>query len=161
MLALRKITTDNFEECLRLTTKKKQQKYVEDNRYSLAQSYVFLSEQKILPLPYAIYQDEQMVGFVMLSYGHQEPNDLASPLVYIIWRFMIDEHYQHHGYGKMALQEIINYLKTFPYGPAQTVRLSYVPGNSVAKHLYYEFGFLPTGEIDEGEIVLALNLTAE
>ena len=38
--------------------------------------------------------------------------------------------------------------------------LGYVPGNAVAERLYARFGFVPTGEIEDGEIVARLDLTA-
>ncbi|WP_278183979.1 N-acetyltransferase [Lachnoclostridium phytofermentans] len=36
--------------------------------------------------------------------------------------------------------------------------LDYVPGNVVGKHLYESMGFIETGEIEDGEIVMKLDL---
>jgi hypothetical protein len=36
-----------------------------------------------------------------------------------------------------------------------------VPENTVAAALYRQLGFTPTGEIEDGEVVLTMDLTAE
>lgn len=43
---------------------------------------------------------------------------------------------------------------------AKEIKLSYEPENTVADSLYVSLGFKPTGEIDDGEIVMSLNLSS-
>jgi hypothetical protein len=41
---------------------------------------------------------------------------------------------------------------------ASEVYLSYEPENHIADALYRKFGWLPTGKVEEGEIVMLLNI---
>ncbi|MDF2871455.1 MAG: family N-acetyltransferase [Anaerocolumna sp.] len=60
------------------------------------------------------------------------------------------------GYGRKAMEYALNIIKET--GKFDCVSLDYVPGNEVGKHLYESIGFIATGEIDEGEIVMKLDL---
>jgi len=146
MIELRKITKDNYDECLKLQVSDEQKNFVAPNVYSLAQAWVYYETA----YPFAIYADDVMVGFVMLGY-YAERN------IYNIWRFMIDARYQKRGYGKSALQLSIKYLvKEFN---ADEIFTSFEPNNIVAEKLYVSVGFNRTGEIeDDGEIVMRLDI---
>ena len=52
-------------------------------------------------LPFGIYDDDILVGFIMFGYGtvgdEDEPMIAASN--YCLWRFMIDKMYQRQGLG--------------------------------------------------------------
>ena len=100
MFELRKITGNNYDECLNLKVSDAQKNFVASNIYSLAQAWVFYNTA----YPFAIYADDVMVGFVMMGYD-KEKN------IYDIWRFMIDEKYQGKGYGRAARYLAIEYLK--------------------------------------------------
>lgn len=71
---------------------------------------------------------------------------------------MIDKSYQGLGYGKAALGEALNFLRTMPCGNASFCRFSYEPENSAAKALYASFGFEENGETDGEELVAVLGL---
>lgn len=77
---------------------------------------------------------------------------------YNLWRLMIDQSHQGRSYGRQAMQLALDYIRTFPCGPAQYCWLSYEPNNLVAKRLYESFGFAETGEMDENEIISLLKL---
>ncbi len=65
--------------------------------------------------------------------------------------------YQGKGFGRRALEILIEHVKTRP--GARTLTLSYVPeiqGNPEA--FYRKLGFRPTGEVDEDEVVMALSI---
>lgn len=49
-------------------------------------------------------------------------------------------------------------IRTFPYGKASIVSLSYEPDNVIAKTLYASLGFVETGKIEDGELVARLIL---
>lgn len=156
MVELRKITYDNFNECIKLEPNEEQKNYVASNIYSIAEAYVALTNNECIPMPYALYNDDIMVGFIMLSYGEDDKNKDEN--VYGIWRFMIDKKYQGKGYGKEAMEKALELIRTFPHGKASRVYLSYEPENIVAKSLYASFGFEETGEIEYGEAVAKLVL---
>jgi diamine N-acetyltransferase len=69
---------------------------------------------------------------------------------------MIDARYQGHGYGRRALELLVEYVKTRP--GAKALMTSCVPGDGSPCPFYERLGFVPTGEVDEGEIVLRLSL---
>lgn len=67
-----------------------------------------------------------------------------------ICRFMIDECYQGNGYGKAALQIIIDEM--FLRYQCDKIYLSTAPNNSKGRHIYESAGFVSTGETcGEGE----------
>lgn len=65
------------------------------------------------------------------------------------------EH-QNKGYGTQAIQEIIRLAGES--GKYDFLILDYVPGNDIAKHVYEKLGFRPTGEMNNGEVEMRLNL---
>jgi diamine N-acetyltransferase len=97
----------------------------------------------------AIYADETPVGFVML---HDDP---AKPVCYL-WRFLIDRGHQKRGYGQRALELLLDHVRGRPGATALT--LSYVPGEGGPAPFYERMGFVHTGEEDEGEIVMRIDV---
>ena len=77
---------------------------------------------------------------------------------YVLCRFMIDQRYQGRGLGKRGLQICLDYLRTYPCGPAKQVWLSYEPENTLARALYHGAGFRENGEMCGGEIVAVRDL---
>lgn len=155
MIEFRKVTNETFRECVDLSPGEGGEKFVAPNAISLAQAFVVSDTKACTPIPYAIYNDEMMVGFIMMSYVTKEQDEEAGEDYYELWRFMIDEKYQGKGYGKESLMKALELLRTKPCGDAQRVYLSYVPGNEVAEALYRMVGFLPTGGEDDGEIIMS------
>ena len=145
MIQLREITRENFKEILRLKVAPTQEKFVASNAISIAEAH-FYPEQAWFR---AIYDDETPVGFLMLDDQPQKP-------LYFLWRLMIGAAHQGKGYGKQALQLLKQHVATRPGATALFV--SYVPGEGGPAAFYEKLGFLPTGEIEEGEIVAKLTL---
>ena len=145
MVRLHKINEQNFNECVGLKVKDSQKGFVADNVYSLAQAWLHCD----IARPFAIYDDDAMVGFIMFDYD--ENDDECG-----VWRFMIDEKYQGEGRGKAAMAAALEYIKQNP--SFCTARLSYEPANAVAEKLYLSFGFIPTGKVIDGEIEMVLKL---
>lgn len=102
--------------------------------------------------PFVIFCDEKIVGFTMFAFDkeYDDPNDR-----YWLWRFMIDERLQGNGYGTVALQVIIQYFRE--HG-ANNIRLSTKETNTTALSIYRKAGFRDTGEMNDEEIVLQLDL---
>jgi diamine N-acetyltransferase len=97
----------------------------------------------------AIYADEEPVGFVML---YDDPETPA----YYLWRFMIAGPHQGKGYGMRALELVLDYVRTRPN--ATEITLSYVPIDGNPEPFYRKLGFVPTGGIHDGEVVMKLAL---
>jgi len=151
VVELRKITQDNFREAIGLELAEGQDKFVAPNIFTLAEAYVSLTNDDNTPLMYAIYDDDAMVGFIGMSYNRPPEGE---PLgFYEMYRFMIDRRHQGKGFGRAALTQAIELLKSQPHGQGSYIATSFVPGNDVAKNLYHSLGFVETGELDHDEIV--------
>ena len=125
--------------------------------YSLAEAFVYTSDQDNCVIPYGIYADEVMVGFIMYAYWIEgEAIELFSKNCYHIWRIMFDVKHQGKGYGKQAMEKVIEEIKTFPHGKADYIYMSYEPENVASKNLFHSFGFVDTDKKfadDDDEII--------
>lgn len=137
MIVLKPITRENLEEVLSLKVKEDQEKYVISNAESLSRAYVY-SETAY---PFAIYDDDTIVGFIMMGYYEVKR-------YYTLWEFMIDHKYQNKGYGRQALKLGLNFVKE-KFGPVD-IYTGVTPGNTVAKKLYESVGFESTGLLELG-----------
>lgn len=145
-ISLQRIDESNFLEAFRLKVGQEQEKFVSSPIRSLAQAYVYYNQCT----PFGIYlNDNEMVGYVMVIYDY----DLDE---YDIWHLMIDQKYQHRGYGAKAMEKCLDYIKTKPFGTSDKVALTCNRDNITAMHLYQELGFEETGNVDEDEVELAL-----
>ena len=75
---------------------------------------------------------------------------------YYIWRFMIDARYQGGGYGRTALELAIDHIRSLPN--ATCVLTSVVQEDGGPQEFYEKCGFVLTGDYDEGEAVMRLEL---
>ena len=143
-VSLREITQETVNSILNLRVTKEQEQFVASNAVSIAQAY--FSEEAWFR---AIYANETPVGFLMLS-------DQPDTGKYYLWRFMIDAQHQDKGYGRRALELLIEHVKTRPN--AQELFLSYVPGPGSPEGFYHQLGFEHTGEQAGEELVMKLTL---
>ena len=159
MIHLGKLTYENFEDVFELKPKKVQYPFVASNMFSVAEAYVTMINGGHV-YPFVICNDERVVGFIQLAYGENADQDGVSMEKdsYEVWRFMIDKRWQGRGYGKEALKQALDFIRTFPAGPAELCWISYEPENETAKKLYASFGFEETGEMYGDEIVAVLKL---
>ena len=154
MIRLKAITKNNFQECIYLDIEEDQKKFVAPNIYSIAGAYIALTNKDFIPMLYAIYYEDIMVGFIAMSYELED-----GVYFYDIYRFMIDKRYQSKGYGKEALQKALEIIKTYPHGKASVVKVIYTKDNLIAKKLYESIGFKDTGSVNsDGEIIAQLHL---
>ena len=65
---------------------------------------------------------------------------------------------QGQGYGAAALDRVLGYIRTKPFGPSGRVALTCNKENPAARKLYEKKGFAATGVEDEDEIELVLML---
>ena len=144
MITLREITTEEMlEECLELSVTEEQEEHVDDVSVSLAMAWFHGEAVK----PYAIYNDEVMIGFIMLIVDRKN-NECE------IWEFVIDKKHQGKGYGKNATKVVIEHIKK--EFSCNNIFLSVFPENKVAIKVYERCGFSFTGESVEDEVVMHL-----
>lgn len=150
MINLRKITENNFIDAFDLKLGAGQDGFVSHPIRSLAQAYVYRNQCQ----PFGIYNDDEMVGYVMVIYDYDIPE-------YDIWHMMIDVKHQGKGFGKAALEQVLSYIGTKPFGDSNRVTLTCNKDNEVALALYHSFGFQETGAADNDEIELSMTITNE
>ncbi len=147
MVELRAITEENFLDAFNLKLAEGQERFVSHPIRSLAQAYVYRSQCQ----PFGIYADGNMGGYVMVIYDYDVPE-------YDIWHMMIDAAQQGRGYGSDALDRVIDYIRTKPFGDTGRIALTCNKENAVARRLYESRGFTATGNEDEDEIELVLTV---
>jgi len=159
LIRLEKITIDNFEDCLRLTVNDEQKEFIASNAYSLAEAYALCNHHSYVPLPLAIYARDMMVGFAFVIYEPKDDDDPDDEDVYYLARFMIGKKYQNNGYGRSALNKLLEFLQTHPIGKAKSIVLSCNPNNHKAYSLFLSAGFKEMGfQDDDGDNLLQLEL---
>jgi diamine N-acetyltransferase len=145
VVTLRELTKETLHGILRLNVSEQQKHFVASNAVSIAQAY-FEHEKAWFR---GIYAGETPVGFLML---YDDP--VASE--YFLWRFMIDARYQGCGFGKRALELLIDHVRSRP--GARELGVSCVPGDGSPCPFYEAMGFQYTGSEDDGELVMKLML---
>lgn len=141
-VTLKDIDRENFGRCVKLEVREDQRGFVSPNVYSIAQS-------KVEPgyLVQAVYDGEEMVGFVMYGWDEEEG-------CHCLARLMVDRNHQGKGYGRAATEAVVERLRAEP--GCRQVLLSVNPANKGAQALYESIGFVKTGEVSHGEEVMRL-----
>lgn len=143
-VGLREITAETVKEAVGLDVLPGQKEFVAPNAVSISEAYF---EPKAWFR--AVYAGDDMVGFVMLLDDPDRPR-------YYLWRLMIAGPHQHQGYGRKALDLVVDYVRSRP--GASELLVSYVPAEGGPRGFYEKYGFEPTGEIHHGEVVMRLAL---
>ena len=146
-IELKAITEENFIDAFNLRLAPGQEDFVSHPIRSLAQAYVYRDQCQ----PFGIYANGKMFGYVMVIYDYDVPE-------YDIWHMMIDEAEQGKGYGSAALDRVIEYIGTKPFGDSGRVALTCNRNNPIARQLYERKGFSATGIEDEDEIELVMTI---
>ncbi len=147
VVSLREITGETVMTICKLsdTMPEEQTKMVAPNAVSIAQAH--FSENAWFR---AIYADDTPVGFIML-WDDPEKGE------YFLWRLMVTAEHQRKGYGRRAIGQLVDYVRTRP--GATELKASYVPMEGGPKGFYHKLGFEETGEVSHGEHVIRLPLT--
>ncbi|MBQ6517680.1 MAG: GNAT family N-acetyltransferase [Anaerolineaceae bacterium] len=159
MIRFEEITNKNIWKVCALEPFEDQKDFVAENIQSLAEAFATRNEGNNA-LPLAVYHDDVLVGFVMIgkgTVGNEEESDLIKEN-YSLWRLMIDKRYQRQGLGKQTMDAVIALIRTFPFGEAKKVWLSYEPENTRARAIYQRYGFVENGEMCGNEIVAVFEL---
>jgi diamine N-acetyltransferase len=143
-VTLREVTSETVRAICALEVAPEQRGFVAPNAVSIAQAHF---EPKAWFR--AVFAGDELVGFVML---HEDPGEQE----YFLWRFMIAAEHQGKGYGGRALDLVVEHVRGLP--GATELRTSYVPGEAGPRDFYLRYGFEETGEVDEGEHVVRLEL---
>jgi diamine N-acetyltransferase len=153
-VTLRPVDDDNRDVLASLAVRPDQTHFVA----TVAKSYAdAAADAPSHPVMWGIYAADEPVGFMMLSDGAEPIAEEPERWRYGLWRLLIDARYQGRGYGRAALDLLVDYLVTRP--DATELYASAVPGDGSPLPFYERYGFVQTGDVDDGEVVLRLALT--
>lgn len=170
MIELKKISIldDNMKECIELDFLPEQTGFVAENAISLAEAYdtnkAYAETGKgDIAVPYAVYEKGKMVGFAM--YGYFPPGDEDGDEVYCtkehhyyFWRLLIDKNHQRKGIGRETVCQVMEEIKSKPFGEASYCYVSYEPENIGSKTTFASYGFEEDGRVMDGEVVARYKL---
>ena len=142
-VTLQPINENNFLDAFHLELAPGQEAFVSSPIRSLAQAYVYRNQCT----PFGIYDGDIMVGYVMVIYDYDVPE-------YDVWHLMIDAQYQHRGFGRAAMEQVLAYIAAKPFGASTRVAMTCHERNTAALRLYEILGFAPTGTRDGAEVEL-------
>ncbi|MDJ0923873.1 MAG: GNAT family N-acetyltransferase [Acidimicrobiia bacterium] len=143
-ITFRPVSEENVMAIIKLEVADSQKDLVAPNSVSIAQAAHTTDRWER-----AIYADDEPVGYVLLS----EKRETAR---YYLWRYMIDHRYQGMGFGRKAMEMVIDYVRTLPNATEMSV--TYVPVSHGPRDFYERLGFEDTGVEHEGELEMKLEL---
>jgi diamine N-acetyltransferase len=152
VVSLREITEHNRAAVEALAVTAEQSQYVASVAESLVEAAEFPDAK---PWYRAVYADDEPVGFVMISDGITVDNpEYVGP--YYLWRLLVDHRFQGRGYGTATLDLVVEHVRTRP--DARVFLTSHVVGPTSPLTFYQQYGFRLTGEVHDGEPILAYDL---
>ena len=148
-LRLEQVTPGNVRDACRPELRPGQEGLVAPVAWSLADAYAAPPD---LPWPRLIYDQDELVGFIMAAFDPGNDNDLYHCY---LWRLNISGTRQGRGYGRFAVD-----------GLCAEARRRGLPRVTVSFHavdhgpegFYQRLGFRCTGELNQGEVVAELLL---
>jgi diamine N-acetyltransferase len=147
-LRLELVTTENVRAACKLELRPDQEHLVAPVAWSLAEAYAAPDRA----WPRLIYDDDQLVGFIMAAFDPGNPADLFHSY---LWRLNISAEHQAHGYGRFAVEAVGR--EAARRGQCR-LTVSYHPGADGPEGFYARLGFRPTGEMNQDEVVAERNL---
>ena len=145
-VSLREVTGETVRAICRLSDT-----LVPPKRYMVAPNAASFAQALFEPKAWyrAIYAGETPVGFLMLYDDPDEPN-------YFLWRLMIATPHQGKGFGRKAVEQLIEYVQTRPGATQLEVSCEEGPGSP--EGFYAALGFRRSGKMFDDEVGLALPL---
>jgi diamine N-acetyltransferase len=102
-------------------------------------------------IQFGLYDDDRLVGFVMLSDEVGNPSYVA----HYLWKLLIDERFQRQGYGTAAIDLVAEYFRS---RGVDTMWTSASEGDGGPLPFYERYGFVRQGKTSWGEVMLRLDL---
>ena len=119
----------------------------------VADNAVSIAEAHFSPYAWfrAIYADETPAGFIMIYIGPEDEEQGKLNTVYFLWRLMVAAPYQGKGYGRRAVELLIDKVKA---EGATELLVSCGEGEGSPEEFYRSLGFERTGEVLDDEVVM-------
>ena len=146
-VTLREITSGNLRAILELSVAKHQlQAYPRSNAYSIAEAHYPPDSDPVWLR--AIYAAEMPVGLMMTS----ERRDQGE---YFLWRLMVDQRFQSRGYGRRAVQLLIERIRRS--SNPKVLITSYLNVDANSGRFYERMGFKYSRDLaDTDEVEMKL-----
>jgi histidinol dehydrogenase len=145
---VRPVDQANHEAVLKLQVAAGQRHLVASPERSLAQ-VAYEPRGRAL----AMLDGDTVVGMMLLYDARQDDEEPANQLY--VWRLMVDARHQQRGYGRLAMQWVVDEARRGGYAE---VGLSHVDKPGHAGGFYEKLGFAYTGEMDGIERKMLLKL---
>jgi diamine N-acetyltransferase len=142
-LRLEPISSDNVLDACALKVEPEQEQVVAPVAVSLAEAYT----QPGTAWPRLVYDGEQLVGFIMGAFDPGNPIDFFRCG---IWRLNIAAGHQGAGYGRFAVEQVLNEARRRGHTRATVL---WVPHTHGPEQFYLRLGFTPTGQTFHGQTV--------
>ena len=143
-IKLKEINWNNFWDIINLDVLDTQRNFLPSNAVFMAQAYVNI-KLHYNDACFGIYNNDELVGFTKIVFVEKmERIYNFNKDSYYIDALMIDKKFQGKGLGKAALNKILEFIKTEPWGKIHSIRTSCYDGNAVIKKLLKNLGFLET-----------------
>jgi ribosomal protein S18 acetylase RimI-like enzyme len=152
LVELVEVTHVNRDTVFKLTTHRSQERFVTPMRWSAADALVPDEDDNggaSVPWFRAIVADGDIVGFVMIGESTATAPDP------FLWRLLIDRCHQRRGIGWRVLDQLTAMRRE--RGDTQLL-VSWSVGKGGPEPMYLRYGFVPTGEMYDDEVVGALTL---
>jgi diamine N-acetyltransferase len=145
IISLKEVEADNFNDCMSL--ERKSTMYVGSAADVLAEAYIYRKNSSA----YGIYLNDSVIGLVIIL-------EKPSANYYSFTDLFISDPYQGKGYGKRAMQLIIDKFKN--EGLSETVEIQVHISNKTEIHICKEAGFEIAGnaEWDSNFYVMRMTL---
>jgi GNAT superfamily N-acetyltransferase len=128
---LRELTDANRAELLALRVAPGQERFVGSVAGALEDAAAYPLAN---PWYRGVYAGEEPVGFVMLSWDCvPRPPEIIGP--WFLWKLLIDEGHQHHGYGRDVVRLVADLVRS---GGAEELLTSHVPDLEGGPGPFYE-----------------------
>lgn len=137
MIRLQEINEENWLQAASLSVTDEQQAYLDRPVGIIARGYVY---RECRACVWAITAEDVVVGLALVRDLDEEP------ACYDLQQLMIDQRFQHHGYGSAALKEILDKLRA--EANYSCVEVCVNKNNTAALRLYGKAGFADTGYVD-------------
>lgn len=144
------VTKDNLWPISKLsdTLTPNQKKCVASNAYSVAQAHYYPDNAWFR----GVYLGDEPIGFVMVDVQMDDIPEEDTPSI-MLWRFMISRDHQNKGYGKEALDLIVEQFKDQGYKYFYT---SCTLTEEGPFDFYVKYGFVDTGIMEDDEELLKM-----
>ncbi|MFI8005576.1 GNAT family N-acetyltransferase [Streptomyces sp. NPDC086010] len=145
-VTLREVTDDNWRAVADVAPLDTQRDFAP----ALAARYLLLSSREDTWHSFAVYAGELPLGHVM--WARDEDGS------YWIGGVLVDGPEQGTGIGRAAARTLAAWLAG--RDGCEVIRLSYDPANTAAAALWTSLGYLPTGAVEDDEVVVELAASA-